>query len=413
MTEKTIMHLDMDAFFASVEQQCNPRLRGKPIGVIGSGARTVVTTASYEARPRGVKTGMTVVAAQRLCPEIILVEGNNTKYTDTCAQLVALYRDVTPFVEVFSVDEAFLDVTGSLKLFGSARAIAHCIKEKILKLFGLTCSSGIAPNKLLAKLASDLHKPDGLLEISAGEVPGFLEKLPVGKLCGIGAQVERKLAVLGIHTCGELGRADPVLLRHHFGIIGEVLHRMGRGEDESPVVPLEKTPEAKSIGHSMTFSRDILRKELLEAYLLQLSEMVGRRVRRSGFCGRTVSLTVRYADFTTFSRQHSLREPIQGSLELYRTAKNILNSFRLQQAVRLLGVSLSNLSKNSGQVPLFPTEKRWQAITAAMDAVNNRFGDFALTWGSLLNRYQHAGVISPAWRPEGTRETAFGGIKKT
>jgi DNA polymerase-4 len=407
MTERTIMHLDMDAFFASVEQQCNPGLRGKPIAVIGSGARTVITTSSYEARTWGVKTGMTVYEAQKRCPAIIFVEGNNTKYTDTCAELVAVYRRFTPLVEVYSVDEAFLDVTGSLRLFGDARAIARSIKKNIRQRFGLTCSAGIAPNKLLAKLASDLHKPDGLAVIAPHEVPGFLETMPVSTLCGIGKKLEQKLSALGIHTCGELGRADPLLLRQHFGIIGEVLHCMGRGEDESPVIPLESEPEAKSIGHSMTFSRDIYQRDVIDAYLLQLSEMVGRRVRRERFCGRTVTLTVRYADFTTFSRQHSLRDSIHESIDIYRAAQTILSSFRLQQAVRLLGVSLSGLSKNPGQIPLFSEQQRAQVITRAMDEVNSRFGDFSLTWGSLLNRYNHAGVISPAWRPEGSHKINF------
>ena len=407
MSARTIMHLDMDAYFASVEQQCNPKLRGKPIAVTGSGARTIITTSSYEARERGVKTGMTVYEARRRCPHIILVAGNNTKYTDTCAELVAVYRCFTPLVEVYSVDEAFLDVTGSLQLFGGARVIAQRIKERVRKKFGLTCSAGIAPNKLLAKLASDLHKPDGLAEIAPEGVPGFLENLSASKLCGIGKKVAEKLATLGIHTCAELGRADPMLLRHCFGIVGEALHRMGRGEDESPVVPLESAPDAKSIGHSMTFSADISRRDILDAYLLQLSEMVGRRVRREEFCGRTVSLTVRYADFTTFTKQHSLREPVQETLDIYRAALAILSSIRLQQAVRLLGVSVSGLSRHAGQIPLFHEQQRAQAVTRAMDEVNNRFGDFSLTWGSLLRRYNHAGVISPAWRPEGSHKISF------
>jgi DNA polymerase IV len=401
------MHLDMDAYFASVEQQCNPALRGKPVAVIGSGARTIVTTSSYEAREWGVKTGMTVYEARRRCPGIIFVEANNTKYTDTCAELVAVYRCFTPQVEVYSVDEAFLDLTGSLRLFGSAASIARRIKQRVRKQFGLTCSAGIAPNKLLAKLASDLHKPDGLAEIAPEAVPGFLENLPVSKLCGIGKKVEMKLATLGIRTCAELGRADPMLLRHCFGVVGEALHRMGRGEDESPVVPLESAPEAKSIGHSMTFSADISRWDILDAYLLQLSEMVGRRVRREGFRGRTVSLTVRYADFTTFSKQHSLRESVQETPDIYCAAQSILSSIRLQQAVRLLGVSLSALSKDTGQIPLFPEQQRAQAVTRAMDEVNNKFGDFSLTWANLLKRYNHAGVISPAWRPEGSHKIFF------
>lgn len=407
MSERIIIHLDMDAFFASVEQQCNPRLQGKPIAVTGRGSRTVVTTASYEARARGVKTGMNMFEARRCCPEIIFIQANNTRYTDTCAGFVALCCSFTPLVEVFSVDEVFLDITGSIKLFGSARSIVKKIKDRLSSKTGLTCSAGIAPNKLLAKVASNMEKPDGLVEIPRDDVPQFLEHLPVSKLCGIGSNLEQKLSLLGIRTCGELGKADPLLLRQRFGVIGDMLHDMGRGEDESPVVPLEKTPDPRSVGHSMTLSRDISSRDLLEFHLLRLSEMVGHRARQGGFSGRTVALTVRYRDFTTFTKQHSVPVPVSETREIYRVAKKILGSIRLQQAVRLLGVTLSNLVKTPHQLPLFPEKKRQQEITRVMDAVNNRFGDFTLTWGSLLLLDNQSGVISPAWRPGGIRKIEF------
>jgi DNA polymerase-4 len=407
MPSRTIIHLDMNAFFASVEQQCNPALRDKPIAVVGRGSRTVVTTASYEARAFGVKTGMNRFEAKRQCPQIIFVEGNNRRYTDTCAGFTALCREFTPLVEIFSIDEVFMDVTGSLKLFGPARDIVQKIKHQIKSRYGLTCSAGIAPNKLLAKLASDREKPDGLVEIAPDTVEPFLEDLPAGELCGIGPKTQLKLGMLGITTCGQLGRTDGNLLRRHFGVVGDLLGQMGRGQDDSPVVPLEETPDPKSVGHSLTLPRDIVRRDLLEFHLLRLAEMVGRRTRDGGFAGRTVCLTIRYKDFTTFSRRLSLPHPVWETPDIFAAAKKILDGIRLEQAVRLVGVSLSNLGQTPRQLPLFPERLRGRELTRAMDQVNNRFGDSTVTWGSMLELERHEGVISPAWRPEGARKITF------
>ncbi|MCX8044832.1 MAG: DNA polymerase IV [Desulfobacterota bacterium] len=404
--QRTVIHLDMNAFFASVEQQRNPALRGRPIAVVGSGIRTVVTTASYEARACGVKTGMTMGEARSRCPDIVFVPANNGRYADTCSRFVALCHGFTPFVEVFSIDEVFLDVTGSLRLFGSARSIVHTIKQELRARFGLTCSAGIAPNKLLAKLASDMEKPDGLVEIRPEEVAGFMEHLPVGKLCGIGSCTEQKLALIGITTCGELGRADPLLLRRHFGVIGEQLIRMGRGEDDSPVVPVTEGSDPKSIGHSMTFEQDIACRQTLEGHLLRLAEMVGRRARCAGFAGRTVAVTVRYRDFTTFTRRRSVSRLICDTLDIYEVARSILASLRLRQAVRLLGITLGNLARQPRQLELLPERQRQQAISRVLDEVNSRYGDFTLTFGSLLALDKYTSVISPSWRPCGPRRAA-------
>jgi DNA polymerase-4 len=395
------MHVDMNAFFAAVEQQCNPRLQGKPVAVIGSNKRTIITTASYEARAFGVKTGMTVPEAKKRCPDLILVAGDNKKYTDTCAQLISIYKNYTPVVEVFSVDEAFLEITGSTRLFGGEEKMARSLKGEIREKLGLTCSIGIAPNKLLAKLASDQQKPDGLVIIRPEEVPSLLEDLPVKELCGIGPHLEKGLAAMGIRTCGELGRTNPVLLKSRFGIIGERLHLMGLGMDDSPLIPLEEEEEIKSVGHSMTLEKNIWDKNLIALHILQLSEMVGRRLRTYGYQGRTVSLTIRYADFTTFSRQHTLPDYIAHTVDIYQAAMRILSSIRLEQAVRLLGVSVSNLCKRAVQLCLFEEGKKKALVTQAMDEINGRYGEFTLTWGTLLLRYRHAGVISPSWRPEG------------
>ena len=268
---RAILHVDMDAFFASVEQRVNPALRGRPVAVCGANARTVILTASYEARAYGVKTGMMLHEAKALCPGLILVPGDHARYTDICRQLVAICRDYTPAVELFSVDEAFLDVTDSLALFGGAEAIARAIKARVRGELGLTASVGIAPNKLLAKLASGLNKPDGLVMVAPPDVPALLERLPVQELCGIGPALTRQLAELGIATCGALGRAPLYLLTARFGVIGRTLSAMGRGEDDAPLVPIEAEPEAKSVGHSMTLERDVRTPAELERTLLQLS----------------------------------------------------------------------------------------------------------------------------------------------
>ncbi len=406
--ERIIMHIDMNAFFASVEQANNPEYRGKPIAVIGSAKRTVITTSSYEARAFGVKTGMTTWEARQKCPQLIFVVGDNRKYTWTSAQIVKMMQQFTPLVEVFSIDEAFLDLTGCTNLFGPPESIAYRLKAEIKHHFGITCSIGIAPNKLLAKLASDMQKPDGLTIIKPEDVARILDRVPVKDLCGVGSKTARQLGLYGIKTCGDLGRFPVDVLRKRFGIVGVRLSEMGRGIDDSPVIPAENADEVKSVGHSMTLERDIEdRKEILK-YLLQLSEMVGRRSRRYNVWGKTVTLSIRYADFDTWvGKQETLRQYINQSEDIYRAAVAILDSLVLIQPVRLLGVRLSNLRYESNQLPLFPDERKKGQLVNAMDDVNDKYGDFSVTFGSLLDeekaKDKGSHVISPAWRPEGIR----------
>jgi len=393
----------MNAFFASVEQQSNPELRGKPIAVIGAAKRTVLTTCSYEARAFGVKTGMNTWEARQKCPQLIFVVGNNRKYTYTSTQIINIMREYTPLVEVFSIDEAFLDVTGSLSMFGSAERIVYLIKSRIKHQFGITCSVGIAPNKLLAKLASDMQKPDGLTIITPEKVAQVLERVPIKDLCGIGAKMNQHLSNFGIKTCGELGRFPVDILKRKFGVTGEKLHYMGLGMDDSPVIPDEEAEEVKSVGHSTTLDKDLTERSEIQTYLLQLSEMVGRRARRYQVAGKTVTLTVRYQDFTTFSRQESRVTHTNNSEEIYLAALKILDGIDLAQPIRLLGVKISNLRQHTEQLPLFPAERKKALLAGAMDQVNNKFGDFAVTFGSLLGKDGGSKVISPAWRPEGVR----------
>jgi DNA polymerase-4 len=399
--EQVIMCVDMDAFFASVEQKTNPGLRGRPVAVVGSAGRTVVTTASYEARARGVKTGMSMREARRACPHLIFVVASNARYTHTSAGLAEIFACFTPEFETYSVDEAFLDVTTTEHLFGGASAIGIKIKGAVRARFGIACTVGIGPNVLVSKLASDLGKPDGLHRIRGEDVRAVLEDLPVEELWGIGARTAERLARLGIRTCGELGRAPASLLRGRFGILGETLGEMGLGICRRPV--LSREPGAKSIGHSMTLSRDIWEREEMALQLLKLSEMVGRRARRHGLMGRRVTLTIRYEDFDTFSRQATLPLHTNDTHLIYRTALRALDAFSPRAGVRLLGVSISSLAKDPGQVPLLKGERKRKAVLRAMDSINDRMGEMKVTWGSYMQDRRNSGVISPAWRPSGVK----------
>jgi DNA polymerase-4 len=401
------MHIDMNAFFASVEQQANPELQGKPIAVVGASHRTVITTSSYEARKFGVKTGMAIWEGKRVCPDLIIVRGDNKKYTYTSSRIVEMMKQYTPLVEVFSIDEAWLDVTHSLKLFGSAERIAYLLKAQIKQSFGITCSIGIAPNKLLAKLASDMQKPDGLTVIQPDKVAQIIERLPVGDLCGVGKKLQKQLALyFNLHTCGELGRCDEARLTKKFGIVGVKLKQMGQGIDTSPVIPQEDEEQVKSIGHSMTLPKDIEDRDQIQRRLLQLSEMVGRRARRYGLAGKTVSIYVRLGDFfSNFQKQTSLSAPVNLSDDIYQAAIRLFDSMGIDQPIRLLGISISNLHEQQNLQPsLFESDRRKEKLTMAMDAVNNKLGDFTVTYSSLLDAEEKGShVISPAWRPDGIR----------
>ncbi len=403
-----IMHLDMDAFFASVEQCVNPALRGRAIAVVGSAKRTVVTTSSYEARAAGVRTGMNRFEAKRQCPHILFIAGDNKKYMDVSTRIMEIIKTFSPLVEVYSIDEAFIDIRGLSALFGGPLEIGRALKDRIKAETGLVCSVGIAPNKLMAKLASNMDKPDGLSIIRSSDVERHLRDLPVGKLWGIGPNISSRLSLMGIKTCSELGRASVGVLRKNFGIIGERLGAMGRGEYEDAVRPAGVEDTVKSIGHSMTLPEDVWERKTIKMYLLKLSEMVCARARRHGLQGRTVCLTLRYPDFFTFTRQRALSRATNDTHTLYRGAKRTLRAIRLRAPLRLIGVSLTGIVEGSRQLPLFTEDRRRESLLTAMDEINNRFGRFALTWSALLEPERTAGVISPAWRPSGVRHIDVG-----
>lgn len=400
----TIMHIDMDAFFASVEERDNPSLKGKPIGVIGANTRTVLVTASYEARRYGVRTGMNIPQAKALCPDIILVRANHEKYTQACRQIVKILEGFSPLVEIFSIDEFFLDAAGLNGIFGKPHEMAKRIKERIKKETGLTTSIGIGPNKLIAKLASDLSKPDGLRSIESDEVASVLKDLPVDELCGIGQKTKAALAGMGITTCGELAKADRRLLIDTFGVVGERLIQMGKGEDDSSVISFREEAEEKSMGHSLTLPHDIDDKKELSRHLLRLSDMVAARLRRHGMAGDTVAVTIRYKSFKTFSKQKKIDIPTNHTKRIYDVANQILASQSLKEPVRLIGVSVHNLNKASFVLSLFKEgEERYSRLDRAKDAINDIFGSETVQFASVMDLHKHEKVISPSWRPAGAR----------
>jgi DNA polymerase-4 len=366
-----------------VEQRDDPSLRGKPAAVCGSLPRSVVTSATYEARPFGIRAGMSTQEAKKKCPQLILVEGDHSKYTETAARIFSILKDYTPIVEVASIDEAYLDITQSLLLFGSPLLIAQSIKNRILEKEELTCSTGVAPNKLLAKLGSRLKKPDGLVIIEKEEVEEILRDLPVSKIHGIGPKLADALNSMGVFTCGQLGKFPVSIFTKRFGAIGERLHEMGLGLDDSPVVPFDEEEDAKSISHSVTLEEDTSNPNTLRKVLLQLSERVSRRMRKESFYGIRVAITIRYSDFYTFSKQETLSQWINSGNEIYRHSLELFESIPHPKPVRLLGVGVSLLKKEWCQMDLFEKREKKDNLLKAMDRVNERFGDWTLTWAGL------------------------------
>ncbi len=402
---KIIVCVDMDAFFASVEQRDNPSLQGKPIAVTGAGERTVITTSSYEARAYGVKTGMTTYKAKKLCPHIIFVTGDNKKYAQICTSMEEICLRFSPDIEIYSIDEVFLDITGSHHLSGGPESLARTIKDTVKNELGITCTVGMGPNILVAKLASDLAKPDGLRWIDEDTVPSVFETLPVKKLWGIGSHTEEKLRAMGIVTCGALGRAPLSLMTKKFGILGERLKDMGNGRLERSIETV--SPEPKSIGHSITLPKDIWEREEITNCLLRLSEKVGRRARRYDHKGKKITLTVRYTDFKTFTKQVTLSAHTNDTGEIYRSAIAILDGIRLRKSIRLLGISLSSLGKGDTQMLLFQEtdHEKKAALAKAVDTVNDKFGEHTIALASTITQEEGPGVISPAWRPSGVRNS--------
>jgi len=383
------MHVDMNAYFASVEQASNPFLKGKPIAVGGGvgGKRTIVAACSYEAKAKGVSNAMSAWDARKICPDLIMVSGNMDKYIYTSSEIIKIFREYTDRVEVFSIDECFLDVTDTEERFGGAIQIAKQIKKRIRERFHLTCSIGISFNKLLAKLAGELKKPDGLMTIRPEDVPEKLKDIPVAKLCGVGRKLEKYLGELGIKTFGDLNRYPREKLLKRFGMVcGESLYQMGQGKDNSPVLS-NYEEEAKSMGHSYTLPKATDDIDEVKGYLLRLSEQVGRRLRRDHYKGNVVHLSLGFEDFRYWGKQKKIEDYIDDGYELYQVAERILEEPRRSAAgsFRFVGITLSGLIHNLDQVSLFEENERKKKILKAVDEINDRYGEFKIERLGILN----------------------------
>lgn len=383
MTYKQILHIDLDAFFASVEQMLNPDLHGLPVIVGGApGTRGVVASASYEARALGVKTAMPLSQAYRICPQAVFLAGRYHHYRAVSDQFRAILTDFSPFMEPFSIDEAWLDLTGFEPLYGPARTTAEQIRERIRKELGITASIGIAGSKVVAKVASDHQKPDGLVEVPSGEEAAFLAPLPVRELPLVGGKTAAKLKQYGVTTIGQLAAQPLPLLRYLFGVMGVVLHRLANGEDASTVNPDEQA--AKSVSRATTLAQDTLDKRLLASLLYYLAERVAAELRAMERQARCAVLKLRYADFTTISRNQTLPEPTNAHQDLYRSVLSLLTKAleERRQPVRLIGVGAQELVDVGQQLRLWDrTTLKERGLNRALDDVRGRYGFLAVQQG--------------------------------
>jgi len=393
---RTILLLDMNAYFASIEQVSNPALRGRPIAVCGKG-RTIVVTCSYEARKFGVKTAMSLPEAKKLCPQIIPVYADHNKYIDTSIRIHNILLEFTDQVEVFSIDECFMDITclcarGKDPSGENAKDVAMRIKQRLKEETGLTCSIGIGPNKVVAKVGAKLKKPDGLVEIKEEDIPAVFSKFSLSELQGVGVgdRTAQALRSIGINSARELGEAPVDLLVSRFGVNGRILKNIGLGRDESEVKRYVDNEQEKSFGHSHTLARDTYDLNVIHAYLRLLSEKVGARLREAIKTGRTVCLFIRYGDFDGTSRRHSLKNYIRTGREIYQTACRILETMLpLKKAVRLVGVGISNLMPDAKEGFLFPELEKERRLTDAVDSINKKFGEFTVKPSSNIIAENH------------------------
>ena len=384
-----ILHVDMDAFYASVEQRDDPSLRGWPVVVGGAGDRGVVAAASYEARRFGIHSAMPMVQARRRCSDLVIVGGRFDVYREVSHEVMSLLRDVTPWVEPLSLDEAFLDVRGAVRLFGAPVAIGHRVRAEVRRRVDLPCSVGVGPTKSVAKLLSARAKPDGLCHWPADEVAERLRPLPVSVLWGAGPRTVERLHAYGFTTVGLVADADRRTLQRVVGeAMGSHLHELARGEDPRPVNPSEPV---RSLSAEATFEVDVDDPEVLRRHLLRLTDKVARRLRRAEVAGRTVTIKVRFASFETVTRSHTLAEPTDRTQQIAAVARELLDELRLERArVRLLGVGVSNLADGVGarqlalEVPT-PVDPRWEELDRVADEVAQRFGEVGVSYAALLD----------------------------
>ncbi|WP_426623811.1 DNA polymerase IV [Leifsonia sp. McL0607] len=387
-SDATILHVDMDAFFASVELLDRPDARGKPAIVGHAGGRGVVTSATYEARRFGVRSAMPVSQALRLCPTAIILPPHYEKYTEYSGKVMQIFHEVTPLVEPLSIDEAFLDVAGARRLLGSPRRIAELIRARVRDETGLTCSVGVAGTKFMAKLASGHAKPDGMLVIPPAEAVAYLRPLPVGALWGVGASTQASLERMGMRTVADLADAPFAVLQRAVGdATAHRLHELAHGRDPRRVITASRE---KSIGHENTFSVDVDDADTLRRELLRLSGRVGERLRKHGMVGRTIALKIRYSDFRTISRSRTLAEPTNVGRRLFEEAWDIFESVGIDPRstpIRLIGVRAEQLLDAGGDTPaLWDPDEEWREAERTLDAVSARFGRGAIGPASLVRR---------------------------
>lgn len=396
---RVVLHLDMDSFFASVEEKLNPRLKGKPILVGGTERRGVVASANYAARPFGIHAGMPMAEAKRLCPHAVFVEGNPQKYVHTSLQVLDVLKSFTPAVEPFSIDEAFLDLTqvpyagkpgaeerDPAVILDSAIPVAHAIQRAVQRRVGLTATIGIAPNKYIAKMASGVQKPRGLTVLTLERYRERFWDRSVQELWGIGEKTREALAKLGIRTIGQLAKFPREFLTYHFGLNGENMQEAALGRDENAVVPYYEGIPVKSMGHEITLSEDVADKDALSAQLLRLSDMVGRRLRADHYLGRIISVKIRDAKFRTTIRQRALPTVIDDEHEIFHTASLLLEEHWDGRPLRLIGVSVSGLVSAEGhyQHSLFDQDEHRRKMLEAVDSLRDRFGEHALVKAGVL-----------------------------
>lgn len=368
---RTIAHLDMDAFYASVEILDNPAYKGQPVivGALPSSPRGVVSTCSYEARKFGVRSAMPIKEAFRRCPQGVYITPRMWRYQEVSEKLHQILNTFSPVVESVSIDEAFLDMTGCEHFYRSLEDMGHDMKESIVDNTGLTASVGIAPNRFLAKLASDAKKPDGLTIVSPECIDSFLLPLPVSKLWGVGTILSEKLHSLGIKTVSDLRQKPKAWLRSTLGLQGEHIYCLARGIDTTPVKPCL---DQKSISQERTFMFDITNREPLEQILAELVYTVAFSLRQKRLYARTITLKIRFEDFSTYTRSRTLNSSVNDDLRMFSVAQQLLDTFSLQKGVRLLGVSASNMTETH-QLDLFQISEKSDVVNKVLDGINTKF----------------------------------------
>jgi len=373
-------------------------LRGKPVAVGGGIEKgSVVAAASYEAKAFGIKSGMATWDAKKLCPNLIIIIGDMTKYAYTSKIIFKMLRDYTDLVEIFSIDEAFMDITETMERWGGESELARDIKKRIKGKFGLTCSIGIGPNKLMAKFAGELQKPDGLVILRPDDIPEKIKDVAVKELCGVGRKIEKYLAELGVKTFGDLNKYPREKLVKRFGIAyGEQLWQMGQGKGSDNVKPYYYEVPAKSMGHSYTLPKAAYDLVEVKSYLLRLSEQVGRRLRSENYKGNIVHVSLSSADFKYWGKQKKIEDYINDGYRIYKTGEKLIDDHMRnvgtglaclparQVTVRFVGVSLSGLIQNKDQISIFESDEKGKMALKSMDEINNRFGEFTIERAAIM-----------------------------